>query len=294
MADQPDIRLQLAHTQHGRHWRNNAYCYPVISRRSGGLSIGINLNPDQACNFDCIYCQVDRSSPPAIRKVDLGQLQAELEQLLDLAIQGILFAEPPFDCLPPAQRAIRDIAFSGDGEPTTSPCFADAVQIATEARRSRRLIDTKLIVITDSCYLMRPPVRSALEVLDANNGEIWAKLDAGTEAYFQMVNRPNYSLAHVLENILDAARVRPLVIQSLWMHIHDQPPPEAEIKAFALRLQEILAAGGQLKLIQIYTTARQTAEPYVTALTHAELDHMVTLLHKMLSIPIEVYYGVNA
>ena len=83
-----DTPLQQAHRQHDRHWRDNAYCYPVISRRSGGLSIGINLNPDTACNFDCIYCQVDRTTPPAVRKVDLDRLKEELNNLLDAFAGG--------------------------------------------------------------------------------------------------------------------------------------------------------------------------------------------------------------
>ncbi len=50
-------------TQHSRSWQSNRYVYPVISRRSKGLSIGVNLNPDKVCNFDCVYCCVDRTHP---------------------------------------------------------------------------------------------------------------------------------------------------------------------------------------------------------------------------------------
>ena len=50
------------HSDHARLFEHNRFVYPVLSRRSGGISIGVNLNPDKICNFDCIYCQVDRRS----------------------------------------------------------------------------------------------------------------------------------------------------------------------------------------------------------------------------------------
>jgi wyosine [tRNA(Phe)-imidazoG37] synthetase (radical SAM superfamily) len=285
--------LTLAHQQHPRQWRKNIYCYPVVSRRSGGLSIGINLNPDKACNFDCIYCQVDRTTPPAVRKVDLPTLKAELESLLDAAIDQSLFTDPPLDCLAQDHRAIRDIAFSGDGEPTTCPKFDEAVRIAAEARQARDLRDTRLVLITNACYLAKPIVRAALRILDVNNGEIWAKLDAGTQAYDESVNRSATPLAHVLANILDAAIVRPIVIQSLWMQIHGQPPPEGELHAFADRLKDIMAAGGKIKLVQVYTIARKTTEPYATPLSRQQLDALAATLRAAVNVPLEVYPGAG-
>lgn len=286
--------LKIAIQSHGRQWHDFTYCYPVISRRSGGLSVGINLNPDKACNFDCIYCQVDRSTPGTARKVDLGILKGELDTLLDRAMDHSLFAEAPFDCLPADRRRVCDIAFSGDGEPTTCPVFEDAVRVAAEARRNRGLAETRLVLITDACYLKKDNVRAGLKILDENNGEIWAKLDAGTEQYYRLVNRPNYELAHVMENIMDAARIRPVVIQSLWMRVHGEPPPRAEVEAYCGRLNDILSAGGALKLIQLYTIARRTAEAYATPLADAELDAIADRVRSKVSSPVETYYGVSS
>ena len=286
--------LSLAWRLHDRHWRNNTYCYPVVSRRSEGLSIGVNLNPDKACNFDCVYCQVDRRTPSTIRGVNLDDLRSELIDLLDRAADGTLFTEQPFDVLSPERRYIRDIAFSGDGEPTTYPRFADAVRMVADLRRERGLTQTKLVLITDACYLSKPPVREGLAILDENNGEIWAKLDAGTEAYYQAVNRPNYLLQHVIDNIIDAARVRLVVIQSLWMRLHGQPPGDEEVMAYCDRLNEILAAGGRLKLIQTYSIARDTTEAYATPLVNAELDHVAETVRSRVPVPVAIFYGVSA
>jgi wyosine [tRNA(Phe)-imidazoG37] synthetase (radical SAM superfamily) len=283
-----DTQPQL-HAHHPRTWRENAYVYPVISRRSGGLSIGVNLNPDKACNFDCIYCQVDRTVPPAVRKVDPDRLRGELQSMIERAVNGELFASPPFDRVPIESRQIRDIAFSGDGEPTTSPQFLDAIRIAAGIRRQYGLDNVKLVLITDAAYLHKPLVKAGLEVMDAHNGEIWAKLDAGTEEYYRKVNRPNVPLSQVLDNIREAARQRPIVIQSLWMRIHGEGPPPGEIDAFAHRLREIVEAGGRIRLVQVYTVARQTAEPYVEPLTDAELETIAARVRSIVDLPISTY-----
>src|SRR6185369_12034336 len=81
-------QAQRAFTLHERVWRQNRYVYPVVSRRSKGISIGINLNPDKVCNFDCIYCSVDRKIASGIADVDLTLLRRELAEMLELARSG--------------------------------------------------------------------------------------------------------------------------------------------------------------------------------------------------------------
>jgi wyosine [tRNA(Phe)-imidazoG37] synthetase (radical SAM superfamily) len=278
-------------TDHSRTWRDSLYVYPVISRRAGGVSIGINLNPDQACNFDCVYCQVDRGVAPVVRSVDLDVLRAELDCTVAAVVNGELFRDLRFASVPVAKRRLNDIAFSGDGEPTTSPVFVEAVQLAADARRRFKLADMKIVLITDATYLDKPRVREGLAIMDAHNGEIWAKLDAGTQEHFERINRPNVPLTRILENITATARVRPIVIQSLWMYVHGQPPPEPEVDAFAARLRDIVAAGGQLKLVQIYTIARRTAETWVTPLEDEALAGIAERVKRVVDVPTAIYGG---
>jgi wyosine [tRNA(Phe)-imidazoG37] synthetase (radical SAM superfamily) len=291
MAQATDA-LRAAYQRHERKWADNLYVYAVVSRRSHGVSIGVNLNPDKGCNFDCIYCQVDRSVTPVTRRVDLDLLAHELDEVLKSAVDGSLYDAHPFSAVPPDRRVVRDIAFSGDGEPTTFPRFKEAVELAAAARTRFGLSDTKIVLITDAAYLAKPKVRDALALLDLNNGEIWAKLDAGTEEYFRQVDRANVSLRHILDNILDAARVRPVVIQSLWMRLNGELPPEAEVTAYCDRLNELLASGGQLKGLQIYTIARKPAEPSVGPIPDAQLDGLADFVRKRVPVPVEVFYGV--
>ena len=261
-------------TQHSREWRTNRYVYPVISRRSQGLSIGINLNPDKACNFDCVYCSVDRTVPGDAAALDLGVLRSELRGMLTLAVSGELFTQEPFDRTPPALRRLNDVAFSGDGEPTAAVEFPLAARVAAEVI-SELGADCRIVVITNATLLNRPEVKATLAFLDGHRGQVWAKLDAGTQGYFQVVERSKVSLAKVLGNITACAQVRPVVIQSLFMRLSGVAADGAEIAAYCERLREITHAGGRISLVQVYTTARATAEDFVSPLTPVEVDAIV-------------------
>lgn len=285
MAQERDS-TKLAFSSHPRRWRDFRYVYPVISRRSKGLSIGVNLNPDRFCNFGCIYCQVDRSQPPRAKDVDLDVLAAELRKLL--SNREKIFAEERLRDLPPQFRNVKDIAFSGDGEPTVSPSFPAAARLVAELRSAFGLHDAKIILLTNACHLTQPEVTETLAFLDDHNGEVWAKLDAGTQAYFERVNTPSHPLAHVLDNILASARQRPIVIQSLFLRIHEEPPPPDEITAYVQRVRWLLDNGGRLKLVQVYTIARPPAQPYVGKLAPEELETIAGAV-RPLGVPVEVY-----
>jgi len=287
-------------TQHSRSWRENRYVYPVVSRRSKGLSIGVNLNPDKICNFDCVYCCVDRTTPPTIREVDLAVLREELDHLLVLALSGQLFQSPPFDQTPPALQRLNDVAFSGDGEPTSFKGFGEACRIAAELLEKHRLAEgakpqaaeaVKTVVITNATLFHRPAVQQSLAFLDHHNGEIWAKLDAGTEPYYRAIERTSIPLRRVVENILLAGRARPLVIQSLFLQLSGIGPDDAEIQAYIGHLNSLITGGCQIKLVQIYTVARGTAVADCTPLPAARLDEISERVRRETGLMVETYYG---
>lgn len=279
------------HTRHERSFETNKFVYPVLSRRSEGISIGVNLNPDKVCNFDCIYCQVDRTTQSDTQFVEVERLLAELDATLDLVTSGAIYETEKFRDTPRELRRLNDIAFSGDGEPTTHKNFDEIIAACADVKRRHGLDNVKLVLITNASMLHRPHVQRGLAILDENNGEIWAKLEAGTEEYFQLVDRTPIPFRQILDNITAAAKVRPLVIQALFMRVHGQPPPPEELAAFCERLSEITAAGGKLKLVQVYTVARQPAESFVAPLAEAEVDAIVNLVEQRTGIPAKAYYG---
>ena len=206
---------------------------------------------------------------------------------------GALWRDSAFADVPTEQRGVRDIAFSGDGEPTTCRHFRDSVELVARLKCEAGWRDTKIVLITNATGLTKPEVVTALAIMDENNGEIWAKLDAGTEAYFRKVNRASFTLQHVIDSIIAAARVRPVVIQSLFMRLDGQGPEAAELNAFVDRLGEITRAGGRIDYIQVYTVARRPAEKYVSALDNAEVDHIVDLVGRA-GFRAEAYYGLHS
>jgi wyosine [tRNA(Phe)-imidazoG37] synthetase (radical SAM superfamily) len=274
---------------HTRVFQDLVFVYPVISRRSRGLSVGVNLNPDKRCNFDCVYCEVDRKVPGRAESVDLPQLRDELTWLLRYALEGGLATQPKFDEVPELTRHIRDIAFSGDGEPTMVPNFDECVRVVAEVRRELGLTETKLVLITDSAGLDKSSVKRGLELMDANNGEFWCKLDAGTEDYYELVNRSAVKFERILKNLLETARVRPVVIQSLFLKTNGAPMPPDELTAYCERLNEIVREGGQIREVHAYTVARPTPEPWATKLTKDELEGIAATVRAKTGLRVEVF-----
>jgi wyosine [tRNA(Phe)-imidazoG37] synthetase (radical SAM superfamily) len=281
------------YADHGRTYRENKFVYPVLSRRSGGISIGVNLNPDKVCNFDCIYCQVDRRSEAETQFVETGRLLSELDAMFAYVSSGQIYEDERFAAVPVPLRRLNDVAFSGDGEPTTFRNFDEIIGAAAELKKRHRLDDVKLVLITNASMFHRPAVERGLAILDANQGEIWAKLESGTDEYYQLVERTKIPFQRILENITAAAQKRPIVIQSLFMRIDGQSPPEAEIAAFCDRLNEIQAAGGAIRLVQVYTVARRPAESFVVPLSDAEVDAIAETVRRRTGIAAASFYGAH-
>jgi wyosine [tRNA(Phe)-imidazoG37] synthetase (radical SAM superfamily) len=285
-----EIKSSWAAVQdHTRHFSDFTFVYPVISRRSKGLSIGVNLNPDKVCNFDCIYCEVDRRIPGAVTEVDLRQMKDELTAMIRFAKDGGLAKEPKFDEVPWLTREVKDIAFSGDGEPTMIHNFADCVQIVVDVKQAEGLGATQIVLITDAAGLDKGDVKRGLELMDANEGEVWGKLDAGTEAYFKAVNRTNVKFQRILDNLLATAKTRAIIIQSLFLKVHGEAMSAAELQAYCDRLNELTAGGGQIREVHLYTVARPTPEAFATKLEPAELESMAATVRECTGLTVAIF-----
>ena len=137
----------------------------------------------------------------------------------------------------------------------------------------------------------RKHIQLGLDVMDQHQGEIWAKLDAGTADYYDLIERTSISFQQVLDNILLAARKRPLVIQSLFMKVHGNAPGHDEIEAYCRQLNHITEQGGAISRVQIYTIARRPAESFVTPLADESVDGIVNQVIRETGLMTEGYYG---
>jgi len=259
----------LDYEDHRRELEANRYVYPVVSRRARGLSIGVNLNPDKVCNFGCPYCQVDRTAPGGPSRVKVPDLAGELEVLLRRA-GGDLWTWPPFDTVAPELRRLADVAFAGDGEPTSPFEFLAAARIAREVR-DRLAPGVPLRLLTNATLFHQDRVRKALAEFD----ELWCKLDAGTEGYFHLVNGTKLPFRRILDNLLFVARERPIVVQSLFLTLDGVGPDDTEIGAWIARLTGIVAQGGRIDHVQVYTVARVPSDPRCGPLEGRRLEAIV-------------------
>ena len=270
--------------------------YVVISQRAHGLSIGVNLNPDKFCNFDCAYCEVDRRRLSENKTIDLDVLATELEEMLGRAFFRGMRELPGYESVPEDLLKLKEVALSGDGEPTLCPMFAEVVETVLHVRAKCFFPFFKVVLITNSTGLHLPDVQRGLQLLTAKD-EIWAKLDVGTQAHFERVNRPNSSVAistsvlleKVIENILAIGKQRPVVIQSLFPLINGKGPTTDEITAYAERLNELKHGGAQISLVQVYSAHRPPARPNCGHLSLRDLSQIARRVREVTGLKTEVF-----
>ena len=182
----------------------------------------------------------------------------ELRKTIAFIRSGRLVAHPAYRTLPKELLQLRQVAMSGDGEPTLAANFIAALQAVVRVRALGDFF--KIVLITNGTGLDLPPVLRGLEFLTKSD-EVWIKLDGGTQSFIDKVNRPDVKLEKILANIRLVGKLRPVVIQSLFAAIHGEEPPHEEIKQYAQRLKELKDDGAQISLVQIYSAARPGVHP---------------------------------
>lgn len=269
-----------------RDFLSNKFVYLVTSSRARGLSVGLNLNPAFKCSLNCLYCEVDHNFPAGDEELDIHRMMVELRETLELARGGWLRQWPRYAKLPPELLKVQHVALSGDGEPTLSSDFVEAVRSVVQLRSTGEYF--KIVLLTNSTALNQPQTQEGLTLLTAQD-EIWAKLDGGTQDYLARINGPSVSLGKILENILSVARQRSVVIQSLFPAIDDEEPSETEITEYARRLKELKDAGAQISLVQIYSAARPIPRLGCTHLPLRSLSQIAKTVHRVAGLRAEVF-----
>jgi len=254
--------------------------YPVYSRRSGGLSVGINLFPDKKlCSFDCPYCEVF----PFLTRVEFSPERMEGE--LITAIADALEREIP----------VRDICFSGNGEPTMSAYCAEALERAGRVRREMAA-DAELVLITNGSGLLDQKLFSLLRdaAADSLKLNIWLKLDAGTPEWYKKMNRCNLPFEKIIEKIKEFTADAPVTIQTMICAVDGEAPPPEEAQSWEKLILELAAnassddaakkSGGAIRKVQIYGKARPSPEdPKTTALPVEFLERRAASLRSALA-----------
>ena len=235
------------------------YVYPVISRRVGGLSVGINFNPNNACNWRCIYCQVPDLKTGAAPDMDYKLLEEELRFFLDDVLNGDFYELFQVD---EDKRVIKDIAIAGNGEPTSLKDFARAVEligkIATEVGVFPQ---ANYVLITNGSLVHQTKVQAGLKILQSYGGEVWFKLDSATEEGRALINNTAQSCKASVENLMLSAKLCTTKLQTCLVDYNRQGLSDKEKLAYLDLLKSIKQSGCELQRVMLYTLARPSLQP---------------------------------
>jgi wyosine [tRNA(Phe)-imidazoG37] synthetase (radical SAM superfamily) len=250
---------RLTTTDHSRDVAGLKYVYPVISRRAGGLSIGINFNTNNACNWRCIYCQVPDLKIGAAPDLDFQLLEDELRFFLDDVLNGDFYQRFQVD---EDKMVIKDIAISGNGEPTSVKDFDKAVAlIGRVAKEAGILPQSNFVLITNGSLLHRASVQDGLKILKEYGGEVWFKLDSSTEEGRALMNNAGQSLQSSIDNLLLSASLCPTKLQTCLLDYDKRGLSSEEKNAYLNLLRNIKEKGCVLECVMIYTIARLSLQP---------------------------------
>ena len=273
---------------HNRDVSGLTYIYPVVSRRAGGVSIGINLNINNACNWRCLYCQVPnltRGTPPPI---NLALLEKELRDFLEYIVLGDFMQRYVAE----GDRKLQDIAFSGNGEPTSAKEFPEVLKIVERLLNEFDLLNPanehpiKVRLITNGSLMDKPHVLESMRHLAKINGEVWFKADAGTSEGVVKINDVNINIPSVIKRIKACAEACPTFVQTCMVAIDGVAPSEAEVTAYIALLSEVKDV---IEGVHLYGLARPSMQAEAPRLTRLLPEWLEGVAEKIRAIGLKAF-----
>lgn len=245
------------------------------------MSVGINLNPNNACNWRCIYCQVPELTRGTAPPIDLAMLENELRDFLTELLHGDFMQSR----VPEGSRRINDIALSGNGEPTSATEFVQVIEIISRVRLEMALPDDlKMVLITNGSLLFRSTVQKGLRNLAQLNGEVWFKLDRASAAGMQLVNDTHTSMNKVRDNLIASIACCPTWLQTCWFALDGTPPSRQDENDYLEFISALQTEGHKLQGVLLYSLARpslQAEASRLTALPETQLQAFAERIGKL-------------
>ncbi|MDX8387050.1 MAG: radical SAM protein [Ghiorsea sp.] len=280
-ADDEKGVFLLSVKNHDRDAVQLTYVYPVISRRAGGVSLGINLNPNNMCNWQCVYCQVPNLKRGVGTTVDLQLLETELDGFLTELLHGDYMVQH----VPEACRELRDLAISGNGEPTTCPNF-EAVVLLIKQLMIKHQLNIPLRLITNGSSVHKVGVQAGLVTMALLHGEIWFKVDVIGEKATRAMNGVSLSPEWQMNQLEHASTACPTWLQTCVLKEQSE---DAEYMGSYLRwLKSTLARGIKIEGVLLYSLARPSMQENGDLLEQAEHDWMQDFAQKIESLGLVV------
>lgn len=278
----------LTVSNHNRDVSGLTYIYPVVSRRAGGVSIGINLNINNACNWRCLYCQVPNLTRGTPLPINLDLLEKELRDFLQSIVHGDFMQRYVAE----VDRKLQDIAFSGNGEPTSAKEFPEVLKIIEKLLNEFDLLNPanmhpiKVRLITNGSLMDKPHVLESMKHLARINGEVWFKADAGTSEGVAKINDVNINIPSVIKRIKACAEACPTFVQTCMVAIDDIAPIEGEVAAYIALLSEVKET---IQGVHLYGLARPSMQTEAPRLSRLSPEWLESVAEKIRSIGLMAY-----
>jgi wyosine [tRNA(Phe)-imidazoG37] synthetase (radical SAM superfamily) len=264
--------MRLTTQTHERDAAQLTYVYPVVSRRAGGVSVGINLNPNNACNWRCAYCQVEGLTLGSGPALDLDLMERELREFLGELLHGDWMERH----VPEGSRRVNDVAFSGNGEPTTSPDFATCMELVAgvldELDPDRNL---QTILISNGSQVHKPQVQAGLARLADRGGEVWFKLDGGTPVERSLLNGMEIPDQKVIDNLVQCSRLVRTRLQTMRVAVDGQGPDEEADGSWTHLVRSAQAAGARVHDVLLYGLERKVYQPEAERLSKLPAEELL-------------------
>jgi wyosine [tRNA(Phe)-imidazoG37] synthetase (radical SAM superfamily) len=251
------------------------------------VSVGINLNPNNACNWRCLYCQVPDLVRGTAPPVDLALLEVELRGFLNQLLHGDFMQSR----VPEGARRINDIALSGNGEPTSAAEFVAVIEIIARVRTALAVPDTvKTVLISNGSLLHRLDVQQGLREMAKIHGEVWFKLDRASAAGMLRVNDTHARIDKVREYLIQSIAACPTWLQTCWFALDGESPSVQDEDDYLDFVGGLLREGHPLQGVLLYGLARpsmQAEAPRLSALPEAAMQNFADRI-LALGLPVKV------
>lgn len=266
---------RLSVKNHDRDVAGYQYIYPVISRRSGGLSVGINFNTNNACNWRCVYCQVPDLAVGAAPELDFDLLATELTEFLQNVVHGSFYDRFQLE---PEMRVIKDIAISGNGEPTSVKEFTRAIATITRVVEQTKIAEPfQYVLISNGSLMHKADVQAGLKLFNQYNGQLWFKLDSGTDMGREAINHAALSLPRQTENLIASAKLCSTWIQTCMLNYAGREDvglvSEQEQTAYLALIENVMQQVS-LQGVMLYSLARPSLQPEASRISSVNSEQI--------------------
>jgi wyosine [tRNA(Phe)-imidazoG37] synthetase (radical SAM superfamily) len=241
---------------------NYKYIYGPVPSRRLGRSLGVDLVPHKTCTYDCIYCQLGKTTNKTIERKEYVPVNDILQELKEKLESGV---------------SCDYISIAGSGEPTLHASIGEIIG------KIKEMTSIPVTVLTNGSLLYLPEVRKALMQADL----VIPSLDAGDEQLFHYVNRPHKDISfdEMVQGLIDFSRQ---FTGRIWLEVLLITGITAmipEVKEIASLAEKIGA-----EKVQLNTVSRPAYEDFACAVNSRQMKKLAGLF----SVPVDILENVSS